>query len=135
MQQLNQSSVFHDLMGFNSQDTRVMSCMGYLVYTILVNSAKLKEAEIKEIVNFLKKKRHLKVKRTILKLNITFMKKNIFFNLAKSNGDSIYMTTTRRQGYSGRRMVEYASIYSTARVVKNVLKKYKRNKVAVFYNG
>jgi ribosomal protein S11 len=134
-EQLNQSNVLHKFMDFNSQDTRVMSCMGYLLNTVLANKAKLSQIEVKNIIYFLRKKKRLKVKQAIIKLNITFRKKNIFFNLTTPNGNSTYITTTRRQGYKGRRLVEYSSIYSTSRLVRNIIKRYKKKKLAIFYNG
>jgi excinuclease UvrABC ATPase subunit len=57
------------------------------------------------------------------------------FNLTDPIGNTLYMTTTRRQGYLGRRRVEYASVFSTTRTIKNIITKYKKNNLIILYKG
>ena len=80
----------------------------------------------------------LKKKKMLLntgKLRITFTKRNMFLNLATFSNKSLLVTTLRKLGFLGRRRREYLSIYSAVRLVKQNLRKYKIQKLAIIYKG
>jgi len=98
--------------------------MGYVFNSVIKNNY------------FVKSKNFNKIKKRseTFRLYVTFKKRNIFFNITTHTGNSLYTTTTRRQGYSGRRRMEYSSVFSSARVVKTILNKYTK-KIALIYSG
>ena len=54
-------------------------------------------------------------------LYITFKKRNAFFNLSLSGGQTIKLTTLRKEGYVGRRRLEYTSLFSVMRSMRTIL--------------
>ena len=84
------------------------------------------------MVNRLKKKQLL---LNTGKLHITFTKRNMFLNLTTFHNKSLLVTTLRKLGFLGRRRREYLSVYSAVRLVKQNLRKYKIQKLAIIYKG
>lgn len=68
-------------------------------------------------------------------LHITFTKRNAFINLSTHNYNTILLTTLRREGFLGRRRQEYVSLFTTIRVVKKKLSKFKFKRLALVYSG
>jgi hypothetical protein len=84
------------------------------------------------IIKLLKKK-----KKNIL-LNITFKKRNTFFNLSKSFGKTVYLTSVRKEGYVGRKRTQYNSIFSVTRLVRKMILDFfiiKKSNLIVIYKG
>lgn len=83
------------------------------------------------------KKRVIKYLYLKKKVNlfINLKKRNIIFNLTNIAGDSFFMTTLRREGYTGRRQLEYTSVESTALIIKSVLENLKITRIGLYYNG
>jgi hypothetical protein len=63
-------------------------------------------------------------KNTHFFLNITFKKKNTFFNVSQNFGNTVYLTSVRKEGYIGRKRTQYNSIFSVMRVVRKVIVNY-----------
>ena len=71
-------------------------------------------------------------------LNVTFGKKNTFFNISSPQGKTIYLTTLVREGYIGRKRVAYTSIFSVASLVNKLMSNFFINKycdVCIIYKG
>lgn len=71
-------------------------------------------------------------------LNVTFKKKNTFFNVSDFFGKTIFCTSIRKEGYIGRKRVEYNSIFSVTRLVREIILNYfevKNHSLSVIYKG
>jgi hypothetical protein len=95
---------------------------------------------VKNKNKFLVINRSLKIKnvKELVLLNVTFSKKNTFFNVSKSQGKTMYLTTVNREGYVGRKRVAYTSIFSVASLIKKVISSFYANKycdICIVYKG
>ena len=90
---------------------------------------------------FLRKRKSFKKNKKTLRaykkglLYITFKKKNIFFNISATKDKSLYITTLRRLGFLGRKRREYTSIWSAVRTIRQYIRRYKFQRIAVIYKG
>ena len=71
-------------------------------------------------------------------LNISFGKKNTFFNVSSPQGKTVYLTTVMREGYIGKKCVSYTSIFSVASIINKLLSNFYINKycdIFIVYKG
>ena len=69
------------------------------------------------------------------RLNVTFSKRNVFFNVENALGITVLNTTLRRVGFRGRRRQEYTSLVTLTRIVKGKLKNLKLRRLILIYRG
>jgi hypothetical protein len=71
-------------------------------------------------------------------LNVTFAKKNTFFNVSSPKGKTVHVTTVMRQGYLGKKRKSYTSIFSVALVINKLISNFYINKwcnICIIYKG
>lgn len=85
--------------------------------------------------NRLFKKKRRKTKNSLGVLHVSFKKRNVFFNLSNQFFKTLYLTTLRKQGFLGRRRQEYLSIWSTVQMIKQKIKRFKLQTLALVYTG
>jgi ribosomal protein S11 len=111
---------------------------------IFANSILLVNKNLVKITYSKKQKKYIiiklskKIKKTHILLNITFKKRNTFFNVSQNFGKTIYLTSVRKEGYVGRKRTQYNSIFSVMRLVRKVIVNYfivKDSTLSIIYKG
>jgi hypothetical protein len=85
--------------------------------------------------NFIEKKN---LKKNQVYLNVTFAKKNTFFNVSSPKGKTVYLTTVVREGYIGKKRKAYTSIFSVASLINKLISNFYIKKycnVCIIYKG
>lgn len=88
----------------------------------------VRQAFIKK--NFLKRKQ--------VYVNVTFAKKNTFFNIASPKGKTVHLTTVIREGYIGKKRNAYISIFGVASVINKLISNFYIQKycsICIIYKG
>lgn len=87
--------------------------------------------------NIYLKKKKKKIKHLLL-LNVTFGKRNTFFNVSSGMGKTLYLTTVSREGYVGRKKAAYTSLFGVTSLVKKIISNFYINKycdLCIVYKG
>lgn len=133
---------------FNEISSKIYSKVSvlflFLNKKILDNSTLLVSKKLIKIIYSKKQKKYIiiklakkKINHNIL-LNITFKKRNTFFNISKSFGKTVYLTSVRKEGYVGRKRTQYNSIFSVMRLVRKIILDFfiiKESNLAIVYKG
>lgn len=101
------------------------------------------------VVYLTDRKRYIFIKHNIIKeqldlqkkkvyVNVTFAKKNTFFNVSSPKGETVYATTMLREGYLGKKRKAYISMFSIASVIHKLISNFYINEycnIHIIYKG
>jgi ribosomal protein S11 len=124
--------------------TKISNFYLFINKRVFANSRSIINKNLVKIAYSKKQKKYViikllkKTKKTHILLNITFKKRNTFFNVSQNFGKTIYLTSVRKEGYVGRKRTQYNSIFSVMRLVRKVIVNYfiiKDSTLAIIYKG